>query len=330
MREQSKITRHTILSGAIVALAFAIVGTVLLFSSHAATPTAVEPENGTLTTATSVTDSTASGGKAVKFGSGTAVDDTNKKCSQITGLKFCDDFDTSAGTYPDSTKWNVFASGSSWGSQCWQKNPNNISTDGQGNLKLTVIDTGTTLCTNSYGVASTYSSGGMDTSGKFTTKFGRIEFRAKLSCADSIWGSFWLSTGTGPGWPGSGEIDVYELGYLKFYRLQQTFNVPTTSGTNPWVDPTYVDLPTTQRWCDAYHIYGVDWRQDSIQFMVDRQPTAKLTPATIPSNATWPFNTYDLRILIDQQYGMSGKWTGAPNPAQLPTSTLVDWVRVYN
>jgi hypothetical protein len=50
-------------------VAFALVGTILLISSHAATPAAsIEPENGTLNVATIVNDANASGTKAVKFG----------------------------------------------------------------------------------------------------------------------------------------------------------------------------------------------------------------------------------------------------------------------
>jgi hypothetical protein len=54
------------------ALAFAIIGSILSFDSHAATPvTAVEAESGTPSSAaSSVTDGTASGSKAIKFGSG--------------------------------------------------------------------------------------------------------------------------------------------------------------------------------------------------------------------------------------------------------------------
>ncbi len=53
----------------IVITVFGVVGCAMLFTSHAATPTAsFEAENGTLATnAVSVTDATASGGRAVKF-----------------------------------------------------------------------------------------------------------------------------------------------------------------------------------------------------------------------------------------------------------------------
>ena len=52
------------------------IGALILIISHALTPTVVfESENGTLNGATSITDSSASGGKAIRFGS------TSSACS---------------------------------------------------------------------------------------------------------------------------------------------------------------------------------------------------------------------------------------------------------
>lgn len=58
----------------VAAVIVGLIGTSLLLFSHASTPTtAIEPENGTVSSAASqITDSTASGGKALKFGSGAA------------------------------------------------------------------------------------------------------------------------------------------------------------------------------------------------------------------------------------------------------------------
>lgn len=53
---------------------FVIIGCLFLFVTHAATPTAsTEPENGTLNGATAVTDTNASGGKAIKFSSTSGI-----------------------------------------------------------------------------------------------------------------------------------------------------------------------------------------------------------------------------------------------------------------
>lgn len=102
---------------------FAVVGTILLFSSKAATPFAsIEPETGIKTAnATLVTDQTASGGSAVKFGTElaqsanlfVAVGGTGPNCTQTAP---CGDINTAyqkanpgdiievaGGTYADQT-----------------------------------------------------------------------------------------------------------------------------------------------------------------------------------------------------------------------------------
>ncbi|HMS50000.1 MAG TPA: glycoside hydrolase family 16 protein [Candidatus Saccharibacteria bacterium] len=259
--------------------------------------------------------------------------DFNKKCSELSHLKFCDDFDGPAGSLPDNAKWRVFKSGSSWGAQCWTAKPENIATDGKGALKLTLVDTKANQCTNSYGDQSTITSGGMDTQGKFTTKYGRFEIRTKLACAKSVWGSVWLSTGTGPSWPQSGEIDIYEIGYDKQNTIQQTIHAGR-SNSDKYSIETYAQQAS--RYCDDYHVYGVEWREGYIQFMLDGKPTNRITEADGAADAAksgksqyWPFNSYDLRLLIDLQYGKAGTWTGGPNVSELPSSMLVDYVRVY-
>lgn len=324
MNNKALIKRSSIILAVFIT---AILGAVVV--GQATPSSSVEAENSVLSNAAVVNDNTASGGKAVRFGNDSSIHD--KKCSELTNLKFCDDFDGTVNTYPDNSKWNVFASGSSWGSQCWKKSPANISLDGQGNLRQTIVDEGSTQCTSSYGNPSSYTSGGMDTRGRFTTKFGRFEIRAKLSCASSVWGAFWLSTGTGPGWPRSGEIDIYEIGYNKYNRLQQAVWFPNISDPSTAKSiVTYVDLPAGQKWCDDYHVYGLEWRQNLLEFVVDDIPRARITPADIPAGTSWPFNDHDMRLLIDLQYGQTGKWTGDPVPSQLPTTMLIDYVRIYN
>ncbi|HEX8390358.1 MAG TPA: glycoside hydrolase family 16 protein [Candidatus Saccharimonadales bacterium] len=317
------------------AFAFALIGVAALVVTRAAVSTAsFEAEAGTITGggAAKVADSSASGGNAVKFASATVVG--GQKCSQLTNIKFCDDFDGAAGGAPDSTKWSVLSTGSSWGAQCWKNTPNNISTDGTGNLKLTLIDTKTTQCTNSYGSASTVTSGGMDTK-SYTTKFGKFEIRAKLACAKGVWGAIWLSTGTGPSWPQSGEIDIYEMGNDKQNSLKQTIHLGKSSSDK--IQMTNEHPISSGRLCDAYHVYGVDWHQGYIDFTFDGVSTNRITEADAAAEqrkqgktVMWPFDDYDQRILLDLQYGKAGTWTGTPNLAELPSSMLIDYIRVYN
>ena len=189
--------------------AFAVIGSSLFIMTKAATPAlGVEPESGTISgSAKLVNDSSASGGSAVQFSA--ASTGGGQKCADLTNIAFCDDFDTAANTAPNSSKWRILG-GSSWGGQCFKNLPENISTDGQGNLKMTIINKGTNQCTDSDGYPSNISSGGMDTQGKQYFKYGTFEIRAKLACAQSVWGAIWTSVGTGPAWPEGGEIDIYE------------------------------------------------------------------------------------------------------------------------
>lgn len=272
--------------------------------------------------ASSVSAAGASNGRAIKF---SAVVPPESTCATLTNLTFCDDFNGATNTAPDSSKWHVLT-GSSWGGHCFKDLRENISTDGQGNLKMTLIKKPTTQCNDSNNTPTSVTSGGMDTQGKHNFHYGKYEIRAKISCAQSVWGSIWLSTGSGPSWPQSGEIDLYEVIGTNLNRLQQTL----WAGNPKWHTPTYYTIST--RLCDDFHTYGMEWRQGYIQFTLDGKNTNKITrEETEASNNIWPFDNYDLRLLIDLQYGGPG-WTsqGPYDFNELPSSMLIDYVRIYN
>jgi beta-glucanase (GH16 family) len=135
-----------------------------------------------------------------------------------------------------------------------------------------------------------------------------------------------MSTGTGPDWPQSGEIDIYEIIGSQLNRLQQTL----WAGNPKWHEATYYTTPS--RLCDDYHVYGMDWRAGYVQFTLDGVNTNKLTKSQMEAQGrVWPFDTYNLRMLIDLQYGGPG-WTsqGPYNYNDLPSSMLIDYVHVFN
>lgn len=299
----------------------------VVYSQAASFSIGLEPESGSISGNINLmnNDASASGGSAIQFA--TQTNSNDKKCAQLTNLKFCDDFDGNTGTYPDNSKWNVFTQGSSWGSHCWQKTPQNISMDGQGSLKMTIKDEGKTLCTDYYGDPSQLSSSGMDTGGgRFLTNQGRIEVRAKLSCATGVWGSIWTS---GTPWPAQGEIDIWETMDGNLNRIKHTVHAGRdSSSAEKWHKGGYYSM--NDRFCDNFHVYGAEWRQGYIQFMVDGVNTWRINESDTPSGKLWPFNYGQHRLLITLQYGNEAEGRGKPNPADLPTSMLIDYVRVYN
>jgi len=319
------------------ALLVAAVGVWLIAASGAVTYTASsEAESGARTSqVVSVDDSKASGGKAIRFTSPTPTTPPSTpppttppssatKCASLANLKFCDDFDGGANTAPDTAKWSILTY-SAWGGQCFRNQRENLAHDGQGNMKMTLINKGSTQCTDGEGYPTSVTSGGMDTKGKYTFKYGKVEVRAKIACAKSVWGAIWTATGTGPAWPQSGEIDIYEQFEGKQNSLKNTIH----AGNPHWQKGASI-TNASGRLCDDFHTYGVDWRQGSIQFMLDGKNTTKFTSADA-AGRPWPFDTYDQRMLIDLQYGSPG-WpsAGAYDATELPSSMLVDYIRIYN
>lgn len=87
---------------------FGGLGTALLLTSHAATPTAsLEAENGAVSSAASnVADATASGGRAVKFGSGSGGGTRTVNCTPAVSATLTNDVSHLCG-FPDATNTGV-------------------------------------------------------------------------------------------------------------------------------------------------------------------------------------------------------------------------------
>ncbi|MBC7581881.1 glycoside hydrolase family 16 protein [Aeromicrobium sp.] len=306
------------------ALVFALLGCSLLILATAATPVAsIEPEAGTLGSGATITNATsASSGKAIKF-SAASTGQGGNKCADLTNLAFCDDFDTAANTAPDSTKWRILG-GSSWGGQCFKNLRENLATDGQGNLKMTLLDKGTNQCTDSNGYPSNITSSGMDTQNKKYFRYGNFEIRAKFACAQSVWGAIWTSVGTGPVWPEGGEIDIYES-FHNDGRIKNSIH----AGNPHWTEGRYID-PGTRRFCEDFHTYGLIWRPGSIKYTLDGVVKNQYTTADA-AGRPWPFDTYDQRLIIDLQYGGPGRPNaGTYDVSELPSSMLIDYVHIFN
>jgi hypothetical protein len=322
------------------ALIFALLGTYFLYRSFAAGAFAsLEPENGTLSGAVTVgTDSTASGGKYVQFGSsptppppppvGSGTACTSSVPSGFTTVAFCDDFSGASGTAPDPLKWTVLGgtNPARWGFECFVNDRAHIAVDGQGNLVETATyNPAGVPCTNGAGL---YESGGMHT-GSFTNPhfvylYGRAEARIKVPCQSGtgLWPAWWQD---GNNWPTEGEIDNLEI--MKFdgpYDAHTSLHGPTTSGGS-WNLGTK-NLSSTL-WCNDFHVYGTDWQPGQIQFFIDGVLVRTSTAANMQSGWTWPFDSgYKERLLLDLQVGDAG---GIVDNSTLPQSMLTDYVRVY-
>lgn len=126
------------------------------------------------------------------------------------------------------------------------------------------------------------------TSGMITTKTkdGKVlyaapgtgfyaEARIKLPAARSSWSSFW-ATGTKGGWPGNGEIDVFESkGYDPSFLMSNihTPRVGNPKKTQQHQGMMHGDTATSQ---SEFHTYGVLKTADAIEFYFDGQMTHRV------------------------------------------------------
>lgn len=214
---------------------------------------------------------------------------------------------------PNSTYWGYDLGAGGWGNneeEYYTNRPENIIVK-DGVLKIKTIKE------NYQG--SKYTSARILTKDKFSFKYGKIEFKAKLPIGGGTWPALWtlgnnISTA---GWPACGEMDVMEHVYNQLNKIHGTFHYPGHSGGSATTASKNIANATTE-----FHIYSMDWRADFIKIYVDNEKIIEFPN----SNAT-PFNQ-DFFIIINCAIG--GNFGGAIAPDFTSSTFEIDYVRVYN
>src|SRR5450755_313907 len=249
-------------------------------------------------------------------------------------LLWSDEFNGPAGSPPDPTKWNYDLGGGGWGNQeaeTYTNSPNNVFQDGGGNLVIRAIRdangnyTSARLQTGAPGAATQTSD--------LSWKFGRIEARIKLPFGQGVWPAFWMlgENIATVSWPTCGEVDIME----NFGTFQNNASInngtahgPGYSGGNGLSASS--TLPFGETVYNDFHVYAIEWSQDSIQWFLDGVLYHTVTTSSIPAGAQWVYNA-PFFILLNLAIGGPGTFLGVPDPnAPFPNQDLVvDYVRVY-
>ncbi len=175
-----------------------------------------------------------------------------------------------------------------------------------------------------------YMCGGVQSSGKFSQKYGRFEIRAKMAKGAGTWPSFWMLQEYGP----YSETDIFEylgqspnqlhVGY--FWDDLSHKAGAWTDGCTPPVLNSSKRLPLTNT-CgrekpdlsDDYHIYTLDWTADKLTYYIDGKAVFS-NSERVPQNA----------MFIMMQLNMGGSWGGEPNKTTpFPSNYDVDYLKVY-
>ena len=240
-------------------------------------------------------------------------------------LVWSDEFTNADGSSPDPTKWgyDIGNGDNGWGNAQLEydtSRTNNIRIQG-GNLVIEADQ-------ESYG-GFDYTSGRMNTKGKWSWTYGRIEARIKIPRGQGIWPAFWmLGANIDPvGWPTCGEIDIMEnIGKTSDQGTDHgTMHGPGYSGGNG-IGGTYT-LPGGAKLSDDFHIYAIEWTTNQIKWYLDNNLFFTATPASLPAGTTWVFTAPQFIIL---NVAVGGYWPGYPDGTTVfPQQMLVDYVHVY-
>jgi len=223
-----------------------------------------------------------------------------------------DEFNTDGA--PNSSNWNYDLGAGGWGnneSQHYTNRADNVKVE-NGVLKIITKE-------ESY-QGSNYTSARLKTQGKFSIKYGKIEFRAKLPAGGGTWPALWMlgDNISTVGWPACGEIDIMEHKGNELNKIHGTLHFPGRSGGNP--DTTTVTPNTTAT--TEFHIYSIDWRADSIKFYIDNQLFKNFT-----NTSNLPFNQ---NFFLIMNCAMGGSFGGAIDANFVSSTFEVDYIRVYN
>lgn len=170
-----------------------------------------------------------------------------------------------------------------------------------------------------------YHSGGVQSSGKFNIRYGKIEVRAKFKKGQGSWPAIWMMpeqpTAYGS-WPKSGEIDIME--HVNGEEVvHQTIHNASVTGSDGASTATH----RAKYNANDYNTYSVIWDASSIDFYVNNQFQYRYSKEADSDNISWPFDK-PFYIILNQS-GAVG-WPGPAKTEDLPFIMHVDWVRIYS
>ena len=245
-------------------------------------------------------------------------DDDTQRVVNFTQLTMQEEFDTDGA--PDSSIWSYDIG---TGENGWGNSELQYYTD---RTKNVTVNNGYLIITADKEdfEGSAYTSARLLTKDKFEQKYGRFEARIQLPYGQGIWPAFWMLGANSDTaiWPQCGEIDIMENRGQQPTLITGSVHGPGYSAGES-ISKEY-DL-VNDRFDTGFHIFGIEWGPEYINFYVDDVLYNQITPEDVPGE--WVFNQ-PFYILMNVAVG--GNFVGLPNAeTKFPQSMLVDYVRVY-
>lgn len=183
-----------------------------------------------------------------------------------------------------------------------------------------------------------------DGSPLFCTRYGRIEFRAKLPTGRGVWPALWMMPQEDKygSWPASGEIDIMEARGQEPNKVLGTLHYGARWPANTHSSREFV-FPEGRSIAE-FHVYAIEWEPGEIRWFVDDRQYAVQSfwwssgksdggRGVAPSNESelnpWPA-PFDQPFYLIMNLAIGGGFVGNPDrTTPFPVEMLVDYVRVY-
>ncbi|WP_433220664.1 ricin-type beta-trefoil lectin domain protein [Dactylosporangium sp. CS-047395] len=231
-----------------------------------------------------------------------------------------EEFNGASGQGVDGSKWNFDTGGGGFGNselEYYNSGTSNVYQNGQGQLVIEARrESGGRTCW--YGTCQ-WTSGRIQTSGKFTQQYGHIEARIQVPKGNGLWPAFWMLGGGN--WPADGEIDIMENVGRDPNTVYGTIHGPGYSGGNAVGGTRNIGQPLG----NAFHNFAVDWSPNLIIWTIDGSEYFRATPSSTRGNP-WVYN-HGFFIIMNLAVG--GNFPGSPDGSTPSVNRmLVDYLHV--
>ncbi|MFV0607347.1 MAG: family 16 glycosylhydrolase [Niabella sp.] len=170
-----------------------------------------------------------------------------------------------------------------------------------------------------------YTSSSINTSGSKQFTYGRFEMRARIKTDGGLWPAFW-TLGIEKEWPSNGEIDIME--FYKDNLLANIAHGTTERYKAKWFSTKKpVASFNDTDWQNKFHVWRMDWSQESISLFVDDLLLNKVLLKDLVNPDG--FNPFKQPHYVLLNLAIGGDNGGDPSQTQFPNKYEIDYVRVY-
>ncbi|MGV6830440.1 MAG: glycoside hydrolase family 16 protein [bacterium] len=249
--------------------------------------------------------------------------DETQTVTTLTNEVFSQEFDGSGSL--DTAIWNFdIGNGAEQGIPGWGNNELQYYTDRPENVRINDGMLEITAIQENFEGAQ-FTSARIQTKGKFQQQYGRFEARIKLPWGQGLWPAFWLLGDDNGGteiWPQIGEIDIMENRGQEPTIIAGTVHGPGYSAAQSITKSFELE---NDRFDTDFHIFGIEWGENYINFYVDDVLYNQITPSDVTGE--WVFND---EFYIIMNVAVGGNYVGSPNENTVfPQTMYVDYIRVF-